>query len=154
VGAGALVVGALVLGRHGAKAAATATAMHREPLFGAVVAVLDQQPAGTRVAVFGDQWIYPALGARGHLDPLRLDGNGRVATSPIGDAMGPIDLTVDPATFRINLRVSGVNVVVVVHQPHPGRSAAWPSQHAALEALADARLLHRDGAAAVWRLGP
>jgi hypothetical protein len=40
-----------------------------------------------------------------------------------------------------------------VRQPHPGRSGEWPAQHAALEALGDARLLHRDRAVAVWRLG-
>ena len=68
--------------------------------------------------------------------------------------MAPGSLTVDPATFFANLRAAGVGVVVVVHQPHPGRGAEWPTQHTALEAAADARLLHRDGATAVWRLGP
>jgi hypothetical protein len=154
VGAGALALAAIVLGRHETKAAATAAAFQREPLFGAVVAVLDGQPAGTRVAVFGDQWIYPTFGARDHLRPIRLDRDGRVATQPIGDAMEPGNLAVEPATFRANLRASGVDVVLVVHLPHPGRSTEWPTQHAALETAAGAHLLHRDGAAAVWRLGP
>ncbi|HTG12892.1 MAG TPA: hypothetical protein VK746_19010, partial [Candidatus Eisenbacteria bacterium] len=127
---------------------------HREPLFGAVVAVLDRQPSGARVAVFGDQWIYPAFGDHDHLQPVRLDGDGRVATSPIGDAVEPGDLTVDPATLRANLAASGVSVVVAVRLPHPGRSSELPAQHAALETIRDARLLHRDAAAAVWRLGP
>ena len=154
MGALALVGAAVVVGWHGTKAAATAAFCHREPLFGAVVAVLDRQPSGTRVAVFGDQWIYPAFGDRDHLQPVRLDGHGRVATSPIGDAMEPGDLTVDPATFRANLAASGVSVVLAVRLPHPGRSSELPAQHAALEAISDARLLHRDAAAAVWRLGP
>jgi hypothetical protein len=148
-----LVVGALIVGWHGRKAAATAASVIGEPLFGSAAAVLDDQPAGTRVAIFGDQWIYPAFGARHHLRPVRLDGNGRVAGAPIGDAMGPGDLGVDPATFRSNLRAAGIGVVVVVHQPHPGRSPAWPAQHHALEAAGDARLLHRDRAVAVWSLG-
>jgi hypothetical protein len=150
----ALAVMAIVAGRHGAKAAATAAAFQAEPLLGAVVAVLDDQPPGTRVAVFGDQWIYPAFGARHHLRPIRLDGDGRpLASNLIGDAMAPGDLTVDPATFRSNLGAAGVEVVVVVHLPHPGRSPAWPAQAAALDDTPDARLLHRDGATAVWRLG-
>jgi hypothetical protein len=154
VSLGALVAGALVAGWHGRKAGATAAALHREPLFGAAARVLDGQPAGTRVAVFGDQWIYPAFGARHHLRPVRLDGDGRPASAPIGDAMAPGDLTVDPATFRVNLRASGVGLVVIVHQPHPGRSGVWPAPHGALEAAGDARLLHRDRAVAVWRLAP
>jgi hypothetical protein len=153
-GALALVGAAIVVGWHGTKAAATAALCHREPLFGAVVAVLDRQPSGARVAVFGDQWIYPAFGDHDHLQPVRLDGDGRVATSPIGDAMEPGDLTVDPPTFRANLAASGVSVVLAVRLPHPGRSSELPAQHAALEAISDARLLHRDAAAAVWRLGP
>ena len=153
-GALALVIAAVGVGWHGTKAAATAAFCHREPLFGAVVAVLDRQPSGARVAVFGDQWIYPAFGDRDHLQPVRLDGDGRVATSPIGDAMEPGDLTIDPATFRANLAASGISVVVAVRLPHPGRSPELPAQHKALEALNDARLLHRDDAAAVWRLGP
>ncbi len=154
MGALALVGAAIVAGRHGAKAAATAELCHREPLFGAVVAVLDRQPSGARVAVFGDQWIYPAFGDRDHLRPVRLDGDGRVATSPIGDAMEPGGLAVDPPTFRANLAAAGVSVVLAVRLPHPGRSSELPAQHAALEAIGDARLLHRDAAAAVWRLGP
>jgi hypothetical protein len=148
-----LAVAALVV-RHDAKAAATAAAFTREPLYGAVVAVLDSQPAGMRVAVFGDQWIYPTFGGRDHLEPVRLDRDGRLASQPIGDAMEPGDLVVDPAAFRANLAAAGVGLVVVVHLPHPGRSAAWPTQHAALEAAGGARLLHRDAATAVWRLEP
>jgi hypothetical protein len=151
-GSSALVLGGIVLGWHGAKTAATAVAIHREPLFGAAAAALDREPPGTRVAVFGDQWIYPALGDRGHLIPVRLDADGRVATEPIGGAMEPGEVTVDPATFGRNLRASGVTVVVLVRQPHPGRSPALPSQHAALERIADARLIHRDRAVAIWRL--
>ena len=156
-----LVVGALALGgavgvagSDGTKVAATTAFFHGEPLFGAVVAVLDRQPSGARVAVFGDQWIYPAFGDRNRLQPVRVDGDGRVATSPIGDAMEPAALTVDPATLRANLAASGVSVVVVVRLPHPGRSPELPAQHAALETISDANLLHRDAAAAVWRLGP
>jgi len=154
LGAVALGVAAGVVGSHGTKAAATTASIHGEPLFGAVVAVLDRQPAGARVAVFGDQWIYPAFGDRNHLQPVRVDGDGRVATRSIGDAMQPGDLTVDPATLRANLAASGVSVVVAVRLPHPGRSSELPAQHAALETIGDARLLHRDAAAAVWRLGP
>jgi hypothetical protein len=154
LGATALVVAVIVVTQHDAKAAATAAAFHREPLFGAAAATLDRQPPGTRVAFFGDQWIYPAFGERDHLHPVRLDRNGRLATAPIGDAMDPGDLTVDAPTFRANLAAGGIGVVVIVHLPHPGRGAEWPSQQAALETLADARLLHRGGAAAVWRLGP
>ena len=143
-----------VAGSHGTKVAATTAFIHGEPLFGAVVAVLDRQPAGARVAVFGDQWIYPAFGDRNHLQPVRVDGDGRVATRPVGDAMEPGALTVDPATLRANLAASGVSVVVTVRLPHPGRPSELPAQHAALETISDARLLHRDAAAAVWRLGP
>ncbi len=150
----ALVVGGLVAWSHAGKAMTTAAAFHREPLFGRAAAILDRQPDGTRVAVFGDQWVYPAFGARSHLTPVRLDRDGRVATAPIGDAMEPGDLTVDPATFRSNLRASGVDLVVVVHLPHPGRSAEWPTQQAALERMADARVLYRDGSVAIWQLGP
>jgi hypothetical protein len=105
------------------------------------------------VAVFGDQWIYPAFGARHHLRPVRLDGDGRVAAGPIGDAMGPGALGVDAAAFRENLRASRIGVVVVVHQPHPGRAATFPDQHAALQTDGDARLLHQDRGVAVWSLG-
>ena len=136
------------------KRTATAAAIHRDPLFGAAARVLDEQSAGTRVAVFGDQWIYPAFGDRHHLVPLRVDRNGRVATQAIGDAMEPGELTVDGATFRTNLRDAGVKIVVVLRQPHPGRSAERPSQEIALQALGDGRLLHRDGAAAIFALGP
>ena len=139
---------------HGAKAAATAGALHREPLYGRVAAILDTQPPGTRVTVFGDQWVYPTFGARAHLRPIRLDGDGRPAAGLVGDAMEPGDLTVDPTTFRANLRASGVDVVVVLRLPHPGRSGERPVQEAALAALGSARLLHRDGGATVWRLTP
>jgi hypothetical protein len=149
--AGAIIAGA-VAWSHGAKAAATAAAFHREPLFGRAVAVLDRQPAGTRVAVFGDQWVYPTFGASHHLVPVRLDGDGRVATAPIADGMAPGPLTVHPWTFRSNLAGSRVGVIAVVHLPHPGRSPAWPTQAAALEAIGDARLLYRDGAVGIWKL--
>jgi len=101
--------------------------------------------------VFGDQWIYPAFGDRYHLVPVRLDGDGRIATSPVGDAMAPGPLTVDAPTLLANLTASRVDVVAVVHLPHPGRLPEWPQQHRALETLG-ARLLHRDGAVAIWTL--
>lgn len=148
-----LIAPALGTWQHGAKSAATAAAIHREPLFGAAAAALDRLPDGTRVAVFGDQWIYPAFGDRYHLVPVRLDGDGRIATGPIGDAMEPGPLTVDAPTLRQNLTASRVDVVVVVHLPHPGRSPEWPQQHRALETLG-ARLLHRDAAVAIWTLSP
>jgi hypothetical protein len=145
----AAVLAAILVGSHADKAAATAAAIHHEPLFGAAAAMLDRQPAGTRVAVFGDQWIYPAFGDRDHLVPVRLDGDGRIATAPVGDAMTPGPLTVDAAVFARNLEASRVDVVAVVHLPHPGRSPEWPAQQRAL-AAAGARLLHRDGAVAIW----
>jgi hypothetical protein len=148
---GVLIVAALGVWRHAEKSAATAAAFHREPLFGAAASALDRLPDGTRVAVFGDQWIYPAFGDRYHLVPVRLDGDGRIATSPVGDAMAPGPLTVDAPTLLANLTASRVDVVAVVHLPHPGRSPEWPQQHRALEALG-ARLLHRDGAVAIWAL--
>jgi hypothetical protein len=148
---GVLIAAALGAWHHGAKAAATAAGFHREPLFGAAAAALDRLPDGTRVAVFGDQWIYPTFGDRYHLVPVRLDGDGRIATKPVGDAMEPGPLTVDAPTLWENLTASRVDVVTVVHLPHPGRSPEWPPQHHALEALG-ARLLHRDGAVAIWTL--
>jgi hypothetical protein len=151
---GALLLATGVASEHGTKAMATAAAMHREPLFGRVSAILDAQPPGTRVTVFGDQWIYPTFGARDHLRPVRLDGDGRPAAGLVGDAMEPGDLTVDAATLGANLRGSGVDVVVVLRLPHPGRSGERPPQETALETLGDVRLLHRDGAATVWRLTP
>jgi len=147
-----IVVAGFVVLVHGRKAAATGAALVAEPLFGGALAALAAEPPGTRVAVFGDQWIYPAFGPRHDLHPVRLDRDGRPASTPIGDEMEPAGVTVDPATFRANLRAAGIGVVVIVHQPHPGRSAEWPSQHAALEASADARLIHRDRASAVWVL--
>jgi hypothetical protein len=154
VGTVAVVLLAIIGLTHGAKADATRAAIHREPFFGAAATVLDRQPAGTRVAVFGDQWIYPAFGDRSHLRPIRLDRDGRLATAPIGGAMEPGELTVDPAVFRANLNASGIGVVVLVRQPHPGRPSDLPSQHAALQTAADARLIHQDRAVAIWRLGP
>ena len=148
---GVLVATALGAWHHGAKAAATAAAFHREPLFGAAAAALDRLPDGTRVAVFGDQWIYPTFGDRYHLVPVRLDGDGRLATKPVGDAMEPGPLTVDAPTLWENLTASRIDVVAVVHLPHPGRSLEWPPQHHALETLG-ARLLHSDGAVAIWTL--
>ena len=150
----ALAATAGLVGSHRQKAAATTAYIHREPLFGDVIAALDRQPSGSRVAVFGDQWIYPAFGDRNHLQPVRVDGDGRVASRPVGDAMEPGDLTVDPATLRANLAAAGISVVVAVRLPHPGRSSELPAQHAALETIGDARLLHRDAGTAVWRLGP
>jgi len=150
----ALVVGGFVATRHQAKATATADAIVHDPLFGATTAALDRLVPGTRVAVFGDQWIYPAFGDHGKLRPVRTDADGRPATAPVGDAMDPGDLTVDAATFRANLAAADIGAVVIVHLPHPGRSATWPTQDAALRTLADAHVLHRDFDAAVWQLGP
>ena len=115
--------------------------------------MLDRQPSGTRVAVFGDQWVYPAFGDRLHLQPVRLDRNGTMATVPIADAMEPGNRTVSPATFRSTLEAAGIGLVVVVHQPHPGRPADFPTQHAALEATADAHLVYRNRGVVIWRLG-
>ena len=150
----ALLLAVLVVVRHGSKAAATADSVVREPLFGGAVAVLDRQPPGTRVAVFGDQWIYPTFGGRVQLNPVRLDRDGHLAAGPVGDTFEPGDLTVEPERFRANLRSTGIDVVVIVRLPHPGRLEGWPTQHAALERIGSARLLHRDGATAVWRLTP
>ena len=147
----AIAVAAVALS-HGAKAAATAASIHRDPLFGAAAAILDRQPPGTRVAVFGDQWIYPMFGARHDLVPVRLTGDGEIATTPIGGAMTPGDLTVHPWRFRANLGASRIGIVAVVHLPHPGRSPQWPSQAAALEAIGGARLIYRDRAVGIWRL--
>jgi hypothetical protein len=147
----AMILAAVVVGTHGRKAAATGAAVLRDPLFGGAVAVLDRQPPGTRVTVFGNQWVYPLFGDRHQFDPVRLDRDGRIVSALIGPRRVG-DLTVDVATFRANLRASGVGVVVIVHPPHPGRSAEWPTQHVALEATADARLLYRDRAVAVWKL--
>jgi hypothetical protein len=152
VSVGALVLAAIIGATHGTKAAATGAAFYGEPLFGAAAAVLDRQPPGTRVAVFGDQWIYPAFGDRAHLRPVRLDRDGHVATAPVGDAMEPGELTVDAPTFRANLRASDVDVVVLVRQPHPGRPWDLPTQHAALRSIGDTELLHQDRAVAIWRL--
>jgi len=64
--------------------------------------------------------------------------------------MAPGPLTVDPAAFRANLRASRIDIVVVIHLPHPGRSLEWPTQQDVLESLGNAVLLHRDRAVAVW----
>jgi len=77
-----------------------------------------------------------------------------VAIRPIGAAMEPGELTVDPATFRANLRAAGVGIVVALRQPHPGRSDERPSQERALQGQADVRLLHRDRATAIFALEP
>jgi hypothetical protein len=154
IGVVAVALGAFIVVTHHAKADATGEEIHREPLFGAAAAVLDRQPAGARVAVFGDQWNYPAFGDRSHLRPIRLDRDGRVATTPVGDAMEPGELTVDPATLVANVRAARVDLVVLVRQPHPGRPADVPSQHAALRESGAARLLHQDRAVAIWGLGP
>jgi hypothetical protein len=148
----AILLAALVLWRHEAKSGATAAAIHREPLFGGAAAALDRQPAGTRVATFGDQWIFPSFGARDHLAPVRLDGDGRVATRPIGDAMQPGPLAADSQRFVANLRASGVDLVVVVHLPHPGRSPARPGQEAALNGTPGARLAYRNDAVTIWHI--
>ncbi len=148
----ALIIAGLVLWRHDAKAAATSAAIYGERFFGSAARVLDAEPSGTRVAVYGDQSVFLTVGARGHLDPVRLDQDGRVATAPIADAMEPGALAVDPATFVANLQASGVRLVVVVHLPHPGRSAERPSQERALEASAEARLLSRGEAVTVWAI--
>ena len=147
-----IVVAGFVVLLHARKAVTTGAALVAEPLFGGALAALAAEPPGTRVAVFGDQWIYPAFGPRHDLHPVRLDRDGRPASTPIGDDMAPAGVSVDPATFRANLRAAGIRIVVVVHQPHPGRAAAWPSQHAALEASGDARLIHRDRSTVVWKL--
>ena len=145
--------GAVVLWRHEGKASATAAAIYGERFFGGAARVLDGQPPGTRVAVYGDQSVFLAAGARNHLDPVRLDCDGKVATAPIADGMEPGELGVDPPTFVSNLRAAGVRLVVVVHLPHPGRSVERPSQERALEASGAARLLSSGEAVAVWDVG-
>jgi hypothetical protein len=142
-----------VLWRHDEKAGATAAAIYGERFFGGAASVLDRQPPGTRVAVYGDQSVFLTAGARNHLEPVRLDRDGKVATAPIADAMEPGELGVDPPTFVSNLLATGVRLVVVVHLPHPGRSVERPSQERALEASGAARLLSRGEAVAVWALG-
>jgi hypothetical protein len=148
----AILLAALVLWRHDAKSAATAAAIHREPLLGGAAAALDRHPAGTRVAVFGDQWVFPSFGALGHLTPVRLDGDGRVATGLIGDAMQPGPLTSDPQAFVANLRAARVGLVVVLHLPHPGRSPERPGQEAALKNAIGVRLAYRNDAVTVWTI--
>jgi hypothetical protein len=149
---GMAVAAVAVLWSHEARVSAGRAAFYSEPLFGAAAAVLDGQPPGTRLAVFGDQWIYPSFGERLHLRPVRLDRDGDVATLPIAGAMEPGDRTVEPAVFRSRLAAAGIGLVVVVRQPHPGRSPDLPTQHAALEVASGAELLYRDRAVAIWRL--
>jgi len=151
-GAMAVLLAAMVLWRHDAKTTVTAAAIYREPLFGGAAAVLDSQPRGTRVAIFGDQWVFPAFGDRDHLSPVRPDRDGRVASAPIGDAMEPGPLAADPATFLQNLRAAGVHLVLVLHLPHPGRSTHRPTQEAALETASGAHLAYRGEAATVWTI--
>ncbi len=147
-----LLVLATALWQHHRKARATSEAFYQERFFGGAAAVLDRQRPGTRVAVFGDQWIFPTFGGEDHLVSVRLDRDGRLATVPIGDAMEPGNLAVDPSTFLSNMKAAGVEVVGVVHLPHPGRSAEWPTQQAALEAMPSARLLFLGEAVSVWAL--
>jgi len=137
---------------HAAKAQATADALRAEPLFGQALAVLDELPPGTRVAVFGDQWTYPAFGARHDLDPVRVDADGRLATTLVEDSMTQGPMRVGAEELRANLEAARIDVVAVIHLPHPGRSPEWPAQAAMLDRFADARVLHRDGAAAIWQL--
>src|SRR5207237_7189308 len=80
-----MTVAAVVVCTHGTKATATRASIVADPLFGGAATVLDRQPPGTRVAVFGDQWVYPAFGDRHHLHPVRLDRRGRIASAPTGD---------------------------------------------------------------------
>jgi hypothetical protein len=149
---GVVIAAAFVALMHGPRAAATAASIRHEPLFGAATTVIDRQPPGTRVAVFGDQWIYPAFGAAHHLVPVRLDGDGRIASTPIGDAFEPGALTVHPLRFRANLRDARIGIVAVVRLPHPGRSGEWPAQANALDAVDGARMIYRDRAVGLWRL--
>ena len=67
--------------------------------------------------------------------------------------MDPGDSAIEPAQLIANLRAAGVGLVVVVHLPHPGRSADRPSQEAALRASGVARLLSHGDAVTVWALG-
>ena len=67
--------------------------------------------------------------------------------------MAPGDLTVDPWTFRANLRAGEIGLALVVHLPHPGRSPEWPSQATALENVRGTRLLYRDAAVGIWKIG-
>jgi hypothetical protein len=137
---------------HAGKAAETGASIYREPLFGRAAAVIDRAAPGTRIAIYGDQWTYPAFGDRHHLVPIRVDPDGRVATTPIGDGMTPGPLTVDAPTLRANLRASGIGLVAVVHLPHPGRSPEWPTQAAALDRMDGVRSIYRDGAVGLWRM--
>lgn len=146
----ALMLAIAMLWRHDGKARATAEAIYRERFFGEAVAALDRQPPGTRVAMFGDQWVFPTFGARDHLVPVRLDANGRLASALIADRMMQSDVLVDPATFISNLRSACIGVAIVLYLPHPGRPPQWPTQEAALEASPSARLLYRGEAVAVW----
>jgi hypothetical protein len=150
----AVVIAGALLSEHTTKSRATAAAFYQERFYGGALTVLDLQPPGTRVAVFGDQWIFPIFGDRDQLAPVRLDGDGRVATAPIGGAMYPGDLHVDRETFLANLHASGVRLVVVAYLPHPGRSTEWPAQAAALDSGPGARRLFRAEAVGVWAIEP
>jgi len=66
--------------------------------------------------------------------------------------MDPGDLRVSGPTFLANMKAAGIDAVVVVHLPHPGRSAEWPAQRSALEASLGARLISEGEAVAVWAL--
>jgi glycosyl transferase family 87 len=147
-----LLVLATAFWQHDRKARVTSEAFYQERFFGGAVAVLDRQRPGTRVAVFGDQWIFPTFGGGDHLESVRLDRDGRLATVPIDDAMEPGNLAVEPSTFLSNMKAAGVEVVAVVHLPHPGRSPEWPTQQAALEGMPSARLLFLGEAVAIWAL--
>ena len=82
------LIGALVLWRHDEKAGATAAAVYGERFFGGAARVLDGQPPGTRVAVYGDQSVFLTAGAHDHLEPVRLDrdGNARATASPVSSS--------------------------------------------------------------------
>ncbi len=148
-----LVIMGTVFWRHDAKVRTTSQAFYQESFFGEAAGALDRHWPGTRVAVFGDQWIFPTFGAGDHLVSVRLDRDGRLATVSVGDAMEPGDLRVNAPTFLANLKAAGIDTVVVVHLPHPGRPADWPAQQRALESSPSARLIVRGEAVAVWTLG-
>jgi len=151
-GAAAVLLMALIVWRHDAKSRLTAESIYREPLFGGAAAALDRAGPGTRVAVFGDQWIFPAFGGGDHLSPVRLDRNGHPASAPIRDAMYPGPLEVDSVAFLANLRAAHVGLVAVIYLPHPGRSSERPSQEAALRTSGGARLAYRNDAVTIWRI--
>jgi hypothetical protein len=67
--------------------------------------------------------------------------------------MTPGPLTVDPWTLRRNLATAYIGIVVIMQMPHPGRSPEWPPQATALENVRGTRLLYRDSAIGIWKLG-